>query len=169
MVLGLVMFCVAAVFIINMANAKNRVSDIEAGYWNLGFGIITLFLVCVGIIQQWNGDGTFWWAAQTLMFSLTYLFMGIVKLAKLDGRGMGWWCLFVTINIPYPAYQTFMSGDIRLGLIWVSWGVLWFMFFVLMGLQKGGEKLAKAIFIYEIPLLIFTLWLPGILFLNNMW
>ena len=169
MVLGLVLFCVAIVFVINMANACQKVSDKDAGFYNLIIGLFTLFLVILGIIQKWFGDGTFWWAAQVLLFSLTYLFLGITKLAKLDGRGLGWFCLFVVCYLPVPTYQIFQSGDIFLGCIYVSWAFLWFLFWIAMGLQKGGAGLGKLILITMGILLVFTLYLPSILFLNGWW
>ncbi|MDR1916811.1 MAG: AmiS/UreI family transporter [Synergistaceae bacterium] len=168
-VLGFVMFCVAGVFTVNCANLCNKVGDKEAGYWNLGFGLLTLFVILTGIVQNWFAEGTLWWAAQVLLFSFTYVYMGIVKLTGVDGRGLGWWCLFVTANVPLPAYQTYLTGDILLTLIWIYWGLLWFLFWISMGLQKGGAKLTTVLICLMIVGLFATLWLPALYMLNGWW
>jgi hypothetical protein len=95
--------------------------------------------------------------------------MGVLKLAKLDGRGLGWWCLFVTINVPLPAYQTYLTGDIPLTCIWILWGILWFLFWVSMALQKGGEKFLKFLIFMMIVEFFIALWIPALYMLNGKW
>lgn len=178
MILGLVCFIVGAVFLVNIAYALGKCERVENGCFNLIFGGILLFLILTGILKEWNGPlngdyptPTLWWAAQVLLFAMTYVFLGLQRIKNFDGRVVGWWCLFVVINVPLPTYQTFMSGDILLGLIWILWGWLWLLFFILMGLQKFTESRAfnKLTIGSMIVGFLFSLWLPALYLLNGWW
>jgi hypothetical protein len=163
------MYLVAIAFVINIANTYGKVADKDAGFWNLGMGLLILFIVLVGLVQSWYDDGTFWWASGILLFGLTYLYLGISKLANLDGRGLGWFCLFVVFYLPAPTWQVFQSGDVILGVIYIVWAILWLLFWIALGLQKGGTAVGKAILTLQWIVLIFTLFLPSILFMNGWW
>lgn len=178
MILGLVCFIVGAVFLVNIAYALGKCERVENGYFNLIFGGILLFLILAGILKEWNGpfNGDYptpalWWAAQVILFAMTYVFLGLQRIKNFDGRAVGWWCLFVVINVPLPTYQTFMSGDILLGLIWIFWGWLWLLFFILMGLNMFTEsKVFNKLTIGSMIVgFLFTLWIPALYMLNGWW
>lgn len=178
MILGLVCFIVAAVFLVNIAYAFGKCERVENGCFNLIFGGILLFLILSGILKEWKGptDGDYptaslWWAAQVLLFAMTYVFLGLQRIKNFDGRVVGWWCLFVVINVPLPAYQTFMSGDTLLGIIWIIWGWLWLLFFISMGLQKFTKsKVFNTVTIVSMIIgFLFSLWLPGLHMINGWW
>ncbi|MDR1322426.1 MAG: AmiS/UreI family transporter [Gracilibacteraceae bacterium] len=169
MVLGFVMYLVAIAFTINIANSLKKVDGKDAAIWNLFLGAVIILVVFLGIIQSWFGEGTFWWAAQVMLFGLTYLFLGINGVAGLDGRGVGWFCFFVAVYMPVPTYQVFLSGDIKLGVCYAVWAVLWLMFWVALGLQKGGAALGKAILALQFVVAVFTLYLPSIMIMNGWW
>ena len=167
MVLGFCMFWIACVFVINTAAAFGKVDAKELGPWNLFIGSLILFVVLFGISTNVFGDVTFWWAAQVLLFAVTYIMLGINYLRGTDGRGVGWYCLFVAISVIVPAYQTFASGDMRLGAIWVAWGLLWLLFWPMMSLGKGSWGLWVRW--YQLFCLIFTLFIPGLMMLTGTW
>jgi len=172
------MFIVAAVFLVNIAYAFGKCARVENGCFNLIFGGILLFLILTGIVKEWNGPflseyptGALWWAAQVMLFAMTYVFLGLQRMKDFDGRVVGWWCLFVVINVPLPAYQTFMSGDFLLGLIWIIWGWLWLLFFVSMGLQKFTES-KTFLRVTQVSMVIgffLSLWIPSLYMLNGWW
>ena len=178
MILGLICFIVAAVFLVNIAYACGKCERVENGWFNLIFGLILLFFILTGITKEWSGPfsasyptGTLWWGAQVALFAMTYVLLGLQRIRNFDGRVVGWWCLFVVINVPLPAYQTFMSGDFLLGLIWVVWGWLWLLFFISMGLRKGLESglfnqvtVASMVFGF-----VCTLWIPSLYMINGWW
>jgi len=178
MILGLICFIVAAVFLVNIAYACGKCERVENGWFNLIFGLILLFFILTGIVKEWSGPfsasypaGVLWWGAQVALFAMTYVLLGLQRIKNFDGRVVGWWCLFVVINVPLPAYQTFMSGDFLLGLIWVVWGWLWLLFFILMGLRKGLESglfnqvtVASMVFGF-----VCTLWIPSLYMINGWW
>ncbi|MGL6199193.1 MAG: AmiS/UreI family transporter [Lachnospiraceae bacterium] len=178
MILGLVMFIVGAVFLVNIAYAFGKCERVENGVFNLIFGVILLFLILTGIVKEWKGPSlgdyptaALWWAAQVLLFAMTYVFLGVQRIKNFDGRVVGWWCLFVVINVPLPTYQTFMSGDALLGVIWIIWGWLWLIFFVTMGLQKFTES-QVALRVTQVSMIVgflISLWIPSLYMLNGWW
>jgi hypothetical protein len=178
MILGLVCFIVAAIFLVNIAYAFGKNERVENGYFNLIFGSILVVLIIAGILKEWVGPtkgeyptAALWWAAQALLFAMTYVFLGLQRIRNFDGRVVGWWCLFVVLNVPLPAYQTFLSGDTLLGIIWVIWGWLWALFFVSMGLQKGLKSKAFDL-VTKVSMVIgflASLWIPGLYMLNGWW
>lgn len=178
MILGLVTFIVAAVFLVNIAFAFGKCERVENGFFNIIFGGVLLFLILLGIVREWQGPfasayptSALWWAAQVLLFAMTYVFLGLQRIKNFDGRVVGWWCLFVVINVPLPTYQTFMSGDVLLGIIWLIWGWLWLLFFISMGLQKfTTSKVFNNITIASMIIGFFlSLWIPSLYMLNGWW
>lgn len=167
MVLGFCMFWIAVAFVINTAMTFGKVDPKETGPWNLVIGCLIVFVVVLGLIKDMFAPVTFWWAAQVLLFGMTYLMLGIITITGKDGRGLGWYCLFVAVSVPFPAWQTFAAGDMRIGTIWVLWGLLWLLFWFIYALGKLAW--VKWVRWYMLFCLIFTLWLPGILMLCGLW
>jgi len=167
MILGFLMFFVGGIFIINALALMGKVDMKEAGGWNLAIGILMFIMAIYGIVTNVMGAITMWWAAQILLFGFTYLMLGVNTFLNRDNRGLGWYCLWVAVVTPYAAYQTFAAGDYRLGMIWLVWGFAWFLFWLLMGLQKAKVlKLASWVSLFAG---IITAWIPGLLLMNNLW
>lgn len=167
MLLGFLMFFVGAVFIINGLSLLGRVDSKEAGGWNLAIAALMFSVVIYAVVKDAYGPATFWFAAQVLLFGFTYLFLGINSLAGYDSRGLGWYCLWVSLVTPYCAYQTFQAGDPRLGLIWLTWGALWFVFWIVLGL--GKISILRPVAWAALLAGIFTAWIPGFLMLTSQW
>jgi len=75
--------------------------------------------------------------AQVLLFAFTYWILGYSwYTGAKDNRTLGWYCLFVAINVIPFAYYVWDAGMYILGVNWVLWGLAWFMFWVVMGIQK---------------------------------
>lgn len=76
--------------------------------------------------------------AQASLFGFTYLMFGHeFWYGKEDNRAAGWYCLFVVLAaIPF-AIDTLNAGYMILGINWLFWAATWFMFWVLMGIQKA--------------------------------
>jgi len=82
-------------------------------------------------------------AAQTLLFTFTYFWLGYNwYTGRQDNRALGWYCLFVALNVIPFAYYAFVpaSGPVLwiLGFNWILWGLAWFSFWVVLGLQKNS-------------------------------
>ena len=107
-------------------------------------------------------------AALTLLFSFTYLWVALNRYNGADGRGLGWFSLFVSITVLPIALQTLWGAqtfwDVWFGLCWAAWSVLWFMFFMLLAMQR---PIARATGYMTSVQGVLTGWLPGFLLLNG--
>jgi hypothetical protein len=163
--LGFVMFMVTIVFFLNTLNAYDKVSTKECGLWCTIIASILLIIDIYGILTGFYGDATYWWAGQSLLFALTYFMMGLGILTKIDMRGLGWFCLLVSLYCPVIISQSF--GDIRMVIIWIVWMITWFVFFLELGLQK--VSIAKWFRHVQWVVLVGTLFIPGLMMLNGWW
>jgi len=167
--LGLVLFFVGAVLCLNGLWLLGRIGDNEISIINYLVGGITL-LACLYLAFGPGADaGSIKAAALTLLFSFTYLWVAANRRNGADGRGLGWFSLFVAVTAVPVTLQTFAGANTTWGywfaISWAAWGVLWFLFFVLLALQRPIAKMVGGITLAEGVL---TGWLPGYLLLNGM-
>jgi putative amide transporter protein len=104
-----------------------------------------------------------------LLFAFTYLWVAFNNFLDAGGRGFGWYCLFVAITaVPAGIYTLKDAGGetffIWLGLSWFAWAVLWFMFFLLLALDRA---IGKAAGWAAIVIGIATAWVFGFLILEG--
>lgn len=165
--LGLVLLYVGAVLYINGLSMLGKINPKEAAIMNLFTGaisfIVALFYMADGnliLVQS---------AAYGLLFSFTYLWVAYNNLTKQDGRGLGWFSLFVAITALFITYDTYMNAstffDRWFVFCWAMWAILWGLFFVIGALQKADW--AKFTAVFTIIVAITTAWLPGYLLLSG--
>ena len=86
-----------------------------------------------------------------------------------DGRGLGWFCLFVAITTVPVFLETFANAhsvwDVWFGISWASWGVLWFLFFLILAL--GRTNLTRVTGVLCSLQGVYTGWIPGYLLLSG--
>jgi putative amide transporter protein len=105
-------------------------------------------------------------AARFLLFAFTYIWVGINRLIDVDGRGLGWFCLFVAVTAVPTAISLFGSGGpIWLALNWSAWAVLWFVYWLLLALGMG--QLTRFSGWLTIVIGVVTAWIPGYLLLTG--
>jgi hypothetical protein len=103
-----------------------------------------------------------------LLFAFTYLWVAANNFLNAGGRAFGWYCLFVAITaVPAGIYTLDAGSDtfsVWLAVDWFAWAVLWFLFFLLLALDRPIGKLAgwAAIIIG-----IATAWVFGFLILEG--
>jgi hypothetical protein len=102
-----------------------------------------------------------------LLFAFTYLWVAANGFLNAGGRGFGWYCLFVAITAIPAGIYTLNNADgndasIYLAIDWFAWAVLWFLFFVLLALDRPIARLAGGLAILEG---IGTAWVFGLLLL----
>ena len=168
MLLGLSLFYVGAVLILNGLWMLGRISDREISIINLFAGGLTL-LVSLKLAFGEGADRTSVKAAAlSLLFSFTYLWVAFNRLTDADGRGLGWFSLFVAITAVPVAVDTLSTassiGDWWLGASWAAWAVLWLLFFLMLALHKPIVRLTAGMAIGQG---IFTGWVPGYLLLTG--
>jgi putative amide transporter protein len=165
---GLALFYVGAVLCLNGLWVLGRIGDKEIAVIDIFVGGITL-LVALNLAFGPGADlGSVKGCAFLLLFTFTYFWVALNRYNGADGRGLGWFCLFVAITCVPICLQTLGTATTVwgywLGLCWFGWGLLWFLFFVLLVMQKPIANYVGTLAIIEGVL---TGWLPGYLLLNG--
>lgn len=165
--LGLVLLYVGAGMFINGLTMLGQIAPRESAVMNLLLGGLSLF---VSLLQVVGGDPSALRAAAFgLLFSFTYLWIAYGHLTQQDGRGLGWFCLFVaatatliTVDLVIVAVT---PGEQWMAFNWAAWTVLWAAFFVIGALQRSNWT--RPVAWMAIAQAIFTAWLPGYLMLTG--
>lgn len=169
MLLGLALLYVGAVLSLNGLWLMGHVGDREISVINIFVGGITLCVALYSAFGPGADAASIKGAALTLLFTFTYLWVAINRYNDADGRGLGWFSLFVAITVVPVAISTLGSAQTMwnfwFGLCWVAWAVLWFMFWLLLVRKMPIAKLTGAVALLEG---IFTGWLPGYLLLDGL-
>jgi len=164
--LGITLLYVGAVLMVNAMMLLGKVSSKGAAPMNFFTGGITLMMNLYIIVKAPQGETSYFIAATGLLFSFTYLYVAINSAWELDGKGLGWYCLFVAITAIPTAALTFANGDMRFGVIWLLWAILWFLFFLLLALERPITRLTAYVTLTEA---VVTCWVPGYLLLTGRW
>jgi hypothetical protein len=166
--LGLALLYVGAVLFVNGMWLLGKADDRETGVMNLLTGVLTFLIAMYTAFTQPLGQPASSLAAgQTLLFSFTYLWVALNNFFRFgDGRALGWYCLFVAVSTIPSSIVTFQAGDPRFGVIWLVWGGLWFVFFLLLALKRAITQFAG---VATALVGILTCWIPGYMILLGVW
>ena len=168
MLLGLSLFYVGAVLILNGLWMLGRIGEREIAVINLFTGGLTLLVSLKLALGEGADAESIKAAALSLLFSLTYLWFAFNRLSAADGRGLGWFSLFVAITAVPVAIDTLSTASTLWGwwsgLSWAAWALLWLLFFVMLVLNKPVVRFTAAMAIAQG---VFTGWLPGYLLLTG--
>ncbi|MHB1420230.1 MAG: AmiS/UreI family transporter [Bacillota bacterium] len=163
--LGLVLLFVGAVLLVDGAMLLGKANAKSAAVFNVLVGGLIFIGSIITMVQAGGEIGNFFLAGAMLLFGLTYLYLGAIYLLGLEADGFGWYALFVSITALVNGYFA-ISGDLRLGLMWFAWAILWFMFFLLTALKKNILTLSAY---STLIVAVVTCWLPGYLILTGRW
>lgn len=165
MLTGLVLLYVGAVLFLNGLWLFGRIADREIVLINLVVATISAIaagnaaLTASGIADVRAG-------ALTLLFATTYLWVAYNRMTECDGRGLGWFSLFVALTVlPVAAHDVSHAQgmlELWLGLSWAIWAALWFLYFLFLTLQRPIQPLTAWVTLLSGN---FTGWLPGMLLL----
>lgn len=147
---------VGAVLFINGLLLLNWLTPREAGPINLFVGGLQIFTPIYLIVTAADGDSEAVFAAAGIfLFGFTYLWVGINCVKDYSNRGFGWFALFVALCCVVFALNNFFSvGDFGFGVIWLLWGILWFLFFLVLGLEL--ERMTAATSFFTVIVAIIT-------------
>jgi hypothetical protein len=169
MLLGLALFFVGAVLCLNGIWLLGKIGDGEIAVIDVLVGFVTLFVSLDFAFGPGADGATIKAAALTLLFTFTYFWVAWNRWSRADGRGLGWFCLFVAITTIPVFLQTFATAasvwDVWFGICWLSWGVLWFLFFLILAL--GWTRLTWVTGAICALQGVYTGWIPGYLLLNG--
>jgi hypothetical protein len=143
----------------------------EIAVLNLFTGFVGL-VVAVTLMVQGNDKGdidTIRGGAYILLFAFTYIWVAFNQFLNAGGHGFGWYCLFVAVTAVVAGIYTFSNADgndasIYLGVDWFAWAFLWFLFFLVLTLERPIARFTGWMAILEG---IGTSWVFAILLLEN--
>ncbi len=168
MLLGLALLYVGAVLFLNGLWLIGRIADREIAIINIFTGGVTLLVALYSAFGPGANAASIKGAALTLLFTFTYLWVAYNRFHDVDGRGLGWYSLFVSITVIPVAFDTLNTAqttwDVWFGLAWAAWAVLWFLFFLLLAMQRPIATFTGHV---TWILGILTGWLPGYLLLDG--
>ncbi|MDN5786853.1 AmiS/UreI family transporter [Pseudorhodobacter sp.] len=168
MLTGLSFLFVGAVLSLNGIWMLGRIGEREIAVIN---GVVAAITIAVASALAFGQEATLESvkaAALTLLFSTTYLWVAINRIAGFDGRGLGWFSLFVAITVTPVAWEAWTAAQTPfahwIALCWAAWAVLWFLYFLLLALAC---PILRATAWFTLFCGVFTAWLPGWLMLNG--
>ncbi|MBL3686485.1 transporter [Leucobacter zeae] len=158
---------VGAVLFINGLMLLDIVPAKAAAAMNLFVGGMQVVFPTLIILQADGDPGTILGASGLYLFGFTYLYVAWNTLTGAPGEGLGWFSLFVAAcAVVYGGLQfTDSIADPVFGVIWFSWAVLWFLFFLLLG--RGQAGLTRFTGWFTLLLGIFTGAVPALLLLTG--
>jgi hypothetical protein len=138
---------------------------------NLFVGLLQVVTPLYLIFSADGDQATIVGASGLFLFGFTYLYVAMNNAFDFDGTGLGWFSLFVAVAAVVYSWWNFANysaltvngkplGDL-LGVLWASWAVLWFFFFLVLGLGKtqltlftGAWCAAQGIYTGLVPALV---------------
>jgi len=168
MLFGFALLYVGAVLFLNGLWLQGKIDDKEIVAINVASGFVTLSVSLYLAFKPGADAASIKAAALTLLFTTTYLWVAYNRFAPVDGRGLGWFSLFVAITVTPVSIKTFATAqsriDVWLGFDWAIWAVVWFMFFLLLTLKRPILKITGIATSFAG---IVTGWIPGYLLLEG--
>ncbi|XKH57408.1 AmiS/UreI family transporter [Citricoccus nitrophenolicus] len=130
---------VGAVLFINGLMLLGKIPGKAAAPMNYFVGFMQVIFPTLMILQSDGETAVVLGASGLYLFGFTYLYVALNQTFNLDGEGLGWFSLFVAVVAIVMGYLNFTTvNDPVFGAIWLIWAVLWFMFFLLLGLRKDS-------------------------------
>lgn len=157
---------VGAVLFINGLMLIDVVPAKAAAAMNLFVGGMQVIFPTIIIAQSGGDSATILGASGLYLFGFTYLYVAWNTLTDAPGEGLGWFSLFVAAcAVVYGIVQYTMFDDPVFGVIWFAWAVLWFLFFLVLGL--GKDNLGRFTGWFTLWLGIFTGAIPALMMLTG--
>lgn len=166
--IGLVLFWVGAVLLLNGIWLLGQISDREIAVINFFAGGVGLLAALASAFRAGASIGDIAFGTFVPLFAFTYLWVALNRFLAADGRGLGWYCLFVAITAVPIGIEGLrgaaVTWDYWLGANWLAWAVLWFLYWVLLVTKRVGARIVGIVTVAEA---IGTSWLPAYLLLRG--
>lgn len=138
---------VGIVLVINGLMLLGWLAPRETGLLNIFVGALQVFTPTYLIVIAGGESDAVFAASGIYLFGFTYLWVGINALKGYSNRGFGWFALLVSLCTVVYATDNFVRvDDAGFGVIWLLWGVLWFLFFLVLGLGRDGLGPATGVY-----------------------
>ncbi len=161
--LGCALVYVGFVLFINGLLLLGKLDGKHVAPMNIFTGVLIFAGVMRTVFLQGQEIVAYFYAMQSLLFAFTYLWVAANNIWDLDNQGLGWYCLLVAV-VAVPTAFTALP-DVGLFILWLMWAILWFMFFLLLGL---GMEIAKPTAVWTIINAVAT-GVGGYLILTQAW
>lgn len=148
---------------INSLVLFGKVDVKSAGVFSLLTGILQTFIATWLVIDATQAE--LFGYASIYLFAFTYLYVGVTFLFNLDGRGVGWFSLFVAISSLLYAVVGVVNGDNMSAVTWLFWSFLWGLFFYGMALERAIDGLTARV---ALVLAWLTLIVPALFGMANL-
>lgn len=162
MLLPLSLLFVGAVLVLNGLWMAGRIDDREIVLINGATAAITAAVAAVSLVEA-RTIADVRAVAMTLLFSVTYLWVAYNRISGSDGRGLGWFSLFVALSVLPEAVRTLSAAsamiELWLGLCWLAWAALWFLYFLTLAMQRPFRRQAS---VATLASGVLTAWLPAL-------
>ncbi len=162
---------VGAVLFVNGISSLGLVSGRSAAPLNLFVGAAQVVLPTLVLVQA-GGDAAIIAATwPSYLFGFTYLWFGLIGLAGIEPQGFGWYSAFVAAVALYQAVVAWPVDPV-FAVIWLTWAIMWSLFFVLLGLgvtRAGALDLGRATGWFLVLLGIPTCTVSAILLIDGRW
>ncbi|RQP06521.1 MAG: transporter [Paracoccus sp. BP8] len=169
MLTGFVLFYVGAVLFLNGLWLMGRIADREIVVINIVTALVSGAAVLHDAFGAGAGAASIRNGALSLLFCTTYLWVAYNRFSGADGRGLGWFSLFVAVTtVPVclrALAEAATATELWLAANWAVWGVLWFLYFLLLALGRPIQRQTAWVTLLA---RIFTGWLPGFLLLDGL-
>lgn len=157
---------VGIVLLVNGLNALGIVPGRSAAVLNIFVGALQVVLPTIILIQHGSDAGVLAATWPTYLFGFTYLYFGLGILYSLEPQGFGWFSAFVAAIAGYHAVISIQTDPI-FAVIWLTWAIMWSLFFLLLALNKTALTRFTAWFL--ILLGIPTCTLTALAKFNDVW
>jgi hypothetical protein len=127
---------VGIVLLVNGLNALGIVPARTTAVLNLFVGSLQVVLPTIILIQNSTDAAVINATWPTYLFGFTYLYFGFNLLYKLEPEGFGWYSAFVAAIAGYYALISIQSDPV-FAVIWLTWAIMWTLFFLLLALNKS--------------------------------
>ena len=128
---------VGIVLLVNGLNSLGIVPARSAAILNLFVGSMQVILPTIILIQNSADAAVINSTWPTYLFGVTYLYFGLNILLKLEPEGFGWFSAFVAALALYHAVISIGTDPIY-AVIWLTWAIMWTLFFLLLALGKSA-------------------------------
>lgn len=127
-------FLVGVVLLVNGLVMLNVVPPRSAAPLNLFVGAIQIVFPTIILIQSGGDPAVAAATWPTYLFGITYLYYGLNIIFDLEPEVFGWFCGFVAVAAAYQAITT-AAADPIFAVIWLTWAIMWSLFFALLALD----------------------------------
>lgn len=161
------LFLSGAVLFLNSLMLLGKADAKSVGVFNIFIGIIQMVIPFYLIVVSSQDHWVLYNDASIFLFGLTYLYVGFTLLKGLEGSGLGWFSLWVSIiGVVYTLTSIIHFHNVVDALTWGMWAFLWFLFFLSNALNKKIEHyIGRVAFVQSWV----TLTIPALLYFWGIW